>query len=73
MATRVNMMKLLQQARGMAEMTGRKPQPRPPGPVLWQMRSPKWKATAARYKRIIRIDMQDGPDIPAPVAIIHLD
>lgn len=67
------MMKLLQQARGMAEMTGRRPQPRPPGPVLWQMRSPRWKATSGKQKRIIRIDMQDVPDIPAEVAIIHLD
>ena len=73
MATRVNMMKMLQQARGMAELTGPKPQPRPLGPLLLQVRAPKWKSIGARQKRIIRIDMQDPPDIPRPVAILHLD
>jgi hypothetical protein len=73
MATRVNMMKLLQQARGMAEMTGRRPQPRSPGPLLLQVRAPKWKSSAAKPRRIIRINIQDPPDIPHPVAILHLD
>jgi hypothetical protein len=73
MATRVNMMKLLQQARGMAELTGRKPQPRPLGPLLLQVRAPKWKNAGAKQKRIIRINIQDPPDIPHPVDILHLD
>ena len=67
------MMKMLQQAKGMAELTGRKPQPRPVGPLLLQVRGPKWKNAGAKQKRIIRINMQDLPDIPRPVAILHLD
>ena len=66
------MMRLLQQARGMAEMIGPKPQPRPPGPVMLQVRAPKWKNAAPRPKHIIRIDMQEAPDIPSPVTILHL-
>ena len=67
------MMKMLQQAKGMAELTGRKPQPRPLSPLLLQVRAPKWKNAGAKQKRIIRLNMQDPPDIPRPVAILHLD
>jgi hypothetical protein len=73
MATRVNMMRLLQQARGMAEMIGPKPAPRPPGPLLLQVRAPKWKNATPKPRHIIRIDMQESPDIPHPVTILHLD
>ncbi len=67
------MLRLMQQARGIAEMTGRKPQPRPPGPLTLQVRAPRWKNAAAKVKHIIRIDMQEMPDIPHPVTILHLD
>jgi hypothetical protein len=73
MATRVNMMKMLQQVRGMAELTGRKPQTRLVGPLLLQVHAPKWKNAGAKQRRIIRISIQEPPDIPQSVAILHLD
>lgn len=72
MATRVNMMKLLQQARGMAELTGQRPQPRLPAGFPLQVRPPRWKGSAAKPRRVIHIKMQNHPDIPHPVEILHL-
>jgi hypothetical protein len=73
MATKVNMLKMLQQARGMAEITNRRPQHRPLGPLMLEMRFSSSKAASARRKRIIRIKMQSPLDIPHPVKIKHLD
>ena len=72
MATKINMMKMLQQARGMAQITNRRPQNRPPGPLMLEMRFSGSKTPAARRKRIIRIRMQNAIDIPHPVKITHL-
>jgi len=72
MATRINIMKLLQETRGFAEITNRQPQARPLGPVLMHGRSAGLRTAAARRKRTIRIDMQDPPDIPHRVKISHL-
>jgi hypothetical protein len=72
MATKINMMKMLQQARGMAQITNRRPQNRPPGPLMLEMRFSGSRTAAARRKRIIRIRMQNPLDIPHPVKITHL-
>ena len=72
MATRINIMKLLQEVNGMAQITNRRGQARPSAPALLQLRSIKWKpGRATQSKRIIRIAMQDPPDIPHPVRIVH--
>ena len=73
MATKMNMMKMLQQARGMAQITNRRPQNRPPGPLMLEMRFSGSRTTPARRKRIIRIRMQNAIDIPHPVKITYLD
>ena len=72
MATRINIMKLLQETRGFAEITNRQPQGRPLGPILLQSRSVGFRNGALKRKRNIRINMQDPPDIPHPVKITHL-
>ncbi len=71
MATRVNLMKLLQEARGFAQITNRRPQTRPPGPLLLQAH---WlsRRGAGKDKRVLRIHIQEPPDIPHPVKIRHL-
>src|SRR5215475_14943232 len=73
MATKVRIMKLLQEIRGLAEITNRRPQPRKPGLFLIQLRSHVTHTTGARRKQIIAVDMLDRPDIPHPVKIIHLE
>lgn len=70
MATKVNLMKLLQEARGLAQITNRRPSARVVGPVVLPVRPIGGRM--ARPKRTVRIIMHDPPDIPHPVKIIHL-
>lgn len=72
MATKVRIMKMLQEIRGFAEVTQRRPQPRQPGLFLIQLRSHVIHTTATRKKQTIAVDMRDLPDIPHPVKITHL-
>ena len=72
MAAKVRIMKLLQEIRGFAEITQRRPQPRQPGLFLIQLRSHVTYTTAAKKKQTIAVDMRDYPNIPDPVKITHL-
>ncbi len=72
MATRMNMLKLLQEMRGFADVTNRRPLTRHPGLFTMQIRSHMAQTTAARCKRTIVIDMKEPTDIPHPVKITHL-
>ncbi len=72
MATRVNLMKMLQEARGLAELTNRRPHPGHPGPAVLPMRA-NWGKKPTRLRRILHVSIQDPPDIPAVVAIKHLE
>jgi hypothetical protein len=73
MATKIKMMKLLQEIRGMAQITNRRPQPKPPGLFLMQLRSHVMQATIPRRRLVIPVDLQEPPDIPHPVKITHLN
>ena len=66
------MMKLLQEMRGFAEITNRRPPPKSPGLFLMQLRSQSAHPVVPNRKRSIIIQMQDLPSAPAPVKIIHL-
>lgn len=70
MATRMNMMKLLLEVRGLAQLVNRRMPSRVPGPLLlpWH---PFGSRNAAKRKWTLRIDIQDAPDIPQPVPIIY--
>ena len=72
MATKVKLMRMLQELRGLAEITARRPQQRPPGLFLIQLRSHLLHTTHPLRKRIL-VDVQDQPDIPDPVKITHLN
>ena len=72
MATKVKLMRMLQELRGLAEITARRPQQRPPGLFLIQLRSHLLHTTHPLRKRIF-VDVQDQPDIPDPVKITHLN
>jgi hypothetical protein len=73
MATKIKMMKLLQEIRGMAQITNRRPQPKPPGLFLMQLRSHVMQATIPRRRLVIPVDLREPPDIPHPVKITHLN
>lgn len=72
MAAKLKMLKLLQEMRGFAQITNRRPQARPPGLYLLQLRSHLMGATSPQGKRTIAIEIQDQPDVPQPVKITHL-
>jgi len=72
MATKIKMMKLLQEIRGFAQITNRRPQPKPPGLFLMQLRSHVLQSTFPRRRLVIPIDLQEPLDIPHPVKITHL-
>jgi len=70
MAAKINLMKMLQEIRGMAIFSSRRVPSRLPGlaTIPWRTR-----AAGPGRKRLIRIDMQQAPaDIPNPVKIVHL-
>jgi hypothetical protein len=72
MATRIKMLKLLQEVRGFAQFTHRPTEPRPAGPLLLDFRTSMRRRAAARRKLAIQIEMQELPDIPHPVPITFL-
>lgn len=72
MATRIKVMKLLQEMRGFAEISNRRPQSRSPGLYMLQMRSQVLRATLSKRRQTISIEMQNRPDIPDPVKIRHV-
>jgi hypothetical protein len=72
MANRMNMLKLLQEVRGFANFTSRRPQARQAGAMLLQLRSIRFKGANGPRRRTLRIIIQDPPDIPHPVKIVHI-
>ena len=72
MAAKIQIMKLLQEMRGFAYITNRRPQPRTPGLFLLQMRSHMLHASLPKEKRTISVHTQAPPDLPHPIKIKHL-
>ena len=72
MAAKVNMLKLLQEIRGFAEVANRRPPPRFPGVSLMQMRALGAHNGLRRRKLSVTIDKQNSPDVPHPVKIHHV-
>src|SRR5260370_1987221 len=72
MATKIRLMKMLQEVRGLAQITSRRPPRKLPGLFLLQMRDHVARATGPRRKVVITVDLRDAPDIPHPVKITHL-
>lgn len=65
-------MRMLQEIRGLAEVTHRLPHVRRPGLFLIQLRSHLQQTTHARRKQTISVVIEDGADISHPVKITHL-
>jgi hypothetical protein len=71
MATRMNMMKLLQEVRGLADFPSRRAPNRPNGPLALQATRLSVFKTKGAKKRWIQVTMMDAEDIPCPVVIQH--
>ena len=73
MAAKIRLMKLLQEIRGFAQITNRRPTSRQPGLFLMQLRSQSSQGSPLRRKLVIPVDLQDLPDIPHPVKITYVN
>jgi hypothetical protein len=65
-------MKLLQEMRGLAEMTRRHPAPRPSALFLMQLRSHMTATSQSKRRLIITVGSRETPNIPDPVTITHV-
>ncbi len=72
MASRIKMLKLLQESRGLADLAERAPISRAPTPLLLQYTFTRRKKAADKRKRVVRIEMQEPEDIPYVVKITQI-
>jgi hypothetical protein len=62
-------MKLLQEMRGLAGLARRHPPNELPEPFV--LRCSSLRQAPPKRKRTLRVEMQELPDIPRPVPIVH--
>ena len=72
MATKVKLMKLIEEVRGYAQITNRRPAPRPPVLYLMELREHAAQASAPKRKLDVATDSRENPNIPMPIKITHL-
>ena len=72
MAAKVKMLKLLQEIRGFAQVTNRRPPPRFPGLTLTSIRAAAERENPRRRKLSVAFDKQTQPDTPHRVKINHV-
>ena len=72
MATRIKLMKLLQEMHAFAEMGRRRPSAKPAPLFLLQLRSHMAETSRARRRLVVRVDLTDSLDLPHPVRISHI-
>ena len=73
MATKVKMMRFLQEIRGLTELGRRYPTPTKASPLfLLQLRSHMAETSHSKQRLVITVDLKDQPDIPHPVGIRHV-
>jgi hypothetical protein len=69
MAARMNMLKLLEEVRGLTDFPSKSALPRTSNPLRLQFRGPGARKPNARARHTLRIDMREQIDIPDPVRI----
>lgn len=72
MATRMNMMRMLQESNGIAFVEERRPTPRTLGHDAAEVRKVLTQLIPARYKRVLRIEMRETTETEQPVRIVHV-
>jgi hypothetical protein len=72
MAMKIKMLKLLTEYRGHAQVTNRRPTPRPPGLFLIQLREHLTDTTAQKRKLVVVGETQAAAAKPLPIKIHHL-
>ena len=72
MATKVKMLKLLQELRGFAEINRRSPAPRSSALYLFQLRSHVTSTSLSKRRIVIPVDVKGSPNFPDAVQIKHV-
>ena len=71
MATKMKLLKMLQEVKGLAQITNRRPAPRPPVIYLMQLRTQN--AATQQPKRRLAIEKgTDTSHVPLPIKINHI-
>jgi len=72
MATKIKLMKLLQEMRGLSELARRPSPPRPSTLYLLQLRSHLSETSRSKRRLIVTVDLRDTANIPHPVKINYI-
>ncbi|MBP9900097.1 MAG: hypothetical protein V9H26_22870 [Verrucomicrobiota bacterium] len=72
MATKIKVLKLLQEIRGHAQITNRRPAPRPPVLYLMQLRAQPAPAELPKHRVTITTDAKAFANGPLPIKINHV-
>ncbi|MFO1478260.1 MAG: hypothetical protein U1F98_16625 [Verrucomicrobiota bacterium] len=72
MATKIKLMKLLQEIHAIAEIGRRNPMPKPSPLFLLQLRSHMAETSRPRKRLLVSIDLKDSLELPHPVRINHI-
>ena len=72
MATKIKLMKLLQEMHGFAEMGRRHPAPKASPLFLMQLRAHLAETSRPRRRLVVSTDLKDSLDMPYPVRITHV-
>ena len=69
MAAKLKLMKYLQEARALADITNRRPMPRSPMLYLIQLRSQTHELSPPKRQLVISVDLNGDSETPQPVKI----
>jgi hypothetical protein len=72
MANKVKLMRFLQEVRGYAQITNRRPAPRPSVLYLMQLRGRNAQPTAPKRRLIVVSETHENANTPLPIKITHL-
>lgn len=72
MATKIKVLKMLQEVKGYAQITNRRPAPRPPLLYLMQLRSHPVPAELPRQRLTVEADTKAFANGPLPIKINHV-
>jgi hypothetical protein len=72
MATKIKVLKMLQEVKGYAQITNRRPAPRPPMLYLMQLRAHPAPADLPKHRLTIETDTKAFANGPLPIKINHV-
>jgi len=72
MANKVKLMRLLQEVRGYAQVTNRRPAPRPSVLYLMQLRARNDHTNVPKRRLIVVAETRENANTPLPIKITHL-